>query len=78
MQNFGVTNKEHYGMLWYFLERSINMVHDYIMCKVHDVYSVSADHLLKFSLGPQDGGCISPQPYQCLNLILLFLVVLET
>ena len=20
MQNFGVTNKEHYGMLWYFLE----------------------------------------------------------
>ena len=23
MQNFGVTNKEHYGMLWYFLESSI-------------------------------------------------------
>ena len=23
MQNLGVTNKEHYGMLWYFLERSI-------------------------------------------------------
>ena len=22
MQNFGVTNKEHYGMLWYFLEWS--------------------------------------------------------
>ena len=22
LQNFGVTNKEHYGMLWYFLERS--------------------------------------------------------
>ena len=22
MQNFGVTNKEHYGMLWYFLELS--------------------------------------------------------
>ena len=21
---FGVTNKEHYGMLWYFLEWSIN------------------------------------------------------
>ena len=20
MQNFGVTNKEHYGILWYFLE----------------------------------------------------------
>ena len=24
MQNFGVTNKEHYGMLWYFLEWSID------------------------------------------------------
>ena len=24
MQNFGATNKEHYGMLWYFLEWSIN------------------------------------------------------
>ena len=23
MQNFEVTNKEHYGMLWYFLEWSI-------------------------------------------------------
>ena len=23
MQNFGVTNKEHYGMLWYFLEWAI-------------------------------------------------------
>ena len=25
MQNFGVTNKEYYGMLWYFLEWSINV-----------------------------------------------------
>ena len=24
MQNFGVTNQEYYGMLWYFLEWSIN------------------------------------------------------
>ena len=23
MQNFGATNKDHYGMLWYFLEWSI-------------------------------------------------------
>ena len=23
MQNFGVTNKDHYGMLWHFLEWSI-------------------------------------------------------
>ena len=26
MQNLGVTNKEHYGMLWYFLEWSIRCV----------------------------------------------------
>ena len=25
MQNFGVTNKEHYGMLWYFLEWPIGL-----------------------------------------------------
>ena len=25
MQNFGVTNKKHYGMLWYFLEWSISI-----------------------------------------------------
>ena len=25
MQKFGVTNKERYGMLWYFLERSIGV-----------------------------------------------------
>ena len=24
MQNFRVTNKEHYGMLWYFLEFMVN------------------------------------------------------
>ena len=24
MQHFGVTNKEHYGMLWYFLEWAIH------------------------------------------------------
>ena len=26
MQNFGVTLKEHYGMLWYFLEWSITCI----------------------------------------------------
>ena len=25
MQNFGVTNREHCGMLWYFLEWSIEV-----------------------------------------------------
>ena len=28
MQNFGVTNEEHCGMLWYFLEWSINLFTD--------------------------------------------------
>ena len=28
IQNFGVTNKEHYGMLWYFLEWSIADLED--------------------------------------------------
>ena len=34
-----------------------NIVHDGGMCKVHDVYSLSADHLRSFSLlaRPQDG-----------------------
>ena len=27
MQNFGVTNKEHYGILWYFLKWSILRLH---------------------------------------------------
>ena len=26
IQSFGVTNKEHFGMLWYFLEWSINVL----------------------------------------------------
>ena len=26
MQNFGMTNKEHYGMFWYFLEWSIRVI----------------------------------------------------
>ena len=31
MQNFGVTNKEHYGMLWYFLEWSIAFPDTYLL-----------------------------------------------
>ena len=30
MQNFGVTNKEHYGMLWYFLEWPIKTSNTFI------------------------------------------------
>ena len=42
VQNFGVTKKEHYGMLWYFLEWSISLIFTLRMCKQqHDesVYS---------------------------------------
>ena len=41
-----------------------SIVHDGNMCKVHDVYSVSADHLLRLSLlaRPQDVGCILSEP----------------
>ena len=30
-QNFGVTNKEHYGVLWYFLE---GLAHDELQCGI--------------------------------------------
>ena len=33
MQNFGVTNKEHYGMLWYFLE--CQLVYSLFMLCIH-------------------------------------------
>ena len=31
MQNFGVTNKEYYGMLWYFLVWSIASITTYLI-----------------------------------------------
>ena len=34
---FGVTNKEHYGMLWYFLEWSITAYGDIVCVKFTDV-----------------------------------------
>ena len=39
MQNFGVTNKEHYGMLWYFLEGSIQQL-DLVMSTFQGVVTV--------------------------------------
>ena len=33
MQNIGVRNKEHYGMLWYFLEWSIRHSHVVVMLR---------------------------------------------
>ena len=37
MQNFGVTNKEHYGMLWYFLQWSIHVL--YTLCGYYAHFS---------------------------------------
>ena len=34
MQNFGVTNKEYYGRLWYFLEWSIEFFSQRIYVKI--------------------------------------------
>ena len=35
MQNFGVTIKEHYGMLWYFLEWSIAVLFIALSCLIN-------------------------------------------
>ena len=45
-QNFGETNKEHYGMLWYFLERSIQ----YIGSVLFFFFTIDASSLIKRSL----------------------------
>ena len=44
MQNFGATNKEHYGMLWYFLERSIAMFCVLPSLRTADAFPVVASH----------------------------------
>ena len=49
MQNLGVTNKYHYGMLWYFLEGSIGN-HDVVynkglgfscLCSIYKLFQVT-------------------------------------
>ena len=35
MQNFGVTNKEHYGMLWYFWSGQLNGVGVFRSCLLY-------------------------------------------
>ena len=44
MQNFGATNKEHYGMLWYFLEWSIAMFCVPRRLRTADAFPVVASH----------------------------------
>ena len=55
-----------------------SIVYDGNMCKVHDVYSVSADHLLRFSLLASRKTLAVFCLNQCLNFILLLLVAPET
>ena len=47
MQNFGVTNEEHYGMLWYFLEWSI---HYFTLTIIHLVYLQNILHKCCFQV----------------------------
>ena len=45
MQNFGVTKKEHYGMLWYFLEWSIVEMSNFSLkdkTKISDKFKLSS------------------------------------
>ena len=53
-QNLGVTNKEHYGMLWYFLEWSIGN-HDVVynnglgfscLCSIYKLFQVTRVQLV--------------------------------
>ena len=57
MQNFGVTNNEHYGMLWYFMEWSIATG----ITKCNDYYKLRQYNV---TIRPPDG-LSSPQAYQC-------------
>ena len=34
---FGVTNKERYGMLWYFLEWSISLIYNKVSVNMTDI-----------------------------------------
>ena len=42
MQNLGVTNKEHYGMLWYFLEWSTGSC----LCSIYKLFQVTRVQLV--------------------------------
>ena len=42
MQNLGVTNKEHYGMLWYFLEWSTASC----LCSIYKLFQVTRVQLV--------------------------------
>ena len=39
LQNFGVINKEYYGMLWYFLEWSIEQEQQSVFTHVTSIYA---------------------------------------
>ena len=54
MQNFGVTNKNHYGMLWHFLEWSIACKWINSSAQEHVSTDSSLD-LWKFQVGGVEG-----------------------
>ena len=64
MQNYGVTNKKQYGMLWYFLEWSIGL---------HQTFDVINDvFLVIFSLTKSNGGKGSSKLHTCSPMTSFF------
>ena len=59
MQKFGVTNKEYYGMLLYFLEWSIVAFNLYIILKKKTTNTLSHGTKLEIALGNHIMHCIS-------------------
>ena len=57
MQNFGVTNKQYYGMLWCFLEWSIAVFPSYVPMRPH-----APQPNPQSSLTPQTGYESGPSP----------------
>ena len=46
MQNFVVTNKEHYGMLWYFLEWSMQRMTKEVLTITENNIKMASGHYL--------------------------------
>ena len=70
MQNLGVTNKEHYGMLWYFLEWSIQRLPPTIISHLLQVGDLISCCLLQWSgvshLKGQRTACSVFPPFYCI------------
>ena len=50
MQNFGVTNKEHYGMLWYFLKWSMAHTFFVSICRCNRDFTLESSLFIMMEL----------------------------